>query len=172
MNMKPHKLILVGDEKVGKTTFINQGLTCQFEQKYIPTKGAEIDLIAFPTNMGEVTFEVHDITGQDRFADFSAYFREAECAIVMFRLDSKLSYKRVKLWIAIIRTHHYDIPIVLCGNKCDLKQMVKKEDITLVEDMNLLNYHDISAKSGYQIANPFLYLIRYFHGNLDIGWIN
>ena len=33
------KLVLIGDEGIGKTTFIKRHRTCEFEKKYIPTSG-------------------------------------------------------------------------------------------------------------------------------------
>jgi GTP-binding nuclear protein Ran len=49
-----------------------------------------------------------------------------------------------------------NIPIVLCGNKVDVKERkVKAKTITFHRKKNL-QYYDISAKSNYNFEKPFL----------------
>jgi GTP-binding nuclear protein Ran len=51
------------------------------------------------------------------------------------------------------------IPIVLCGNKVDVKERkVKAKTITFHRKKNL-QYYDISAKSNYNFEKPFLYVM-------------
>jgi GTP-binding nuclear protein Ran len=51
-----------------------------------------------------------------------------------------------------------NIPIVLCGNKVDVKERkVKAKTITFHRKKNL-QYYDISAKSNYNFEKPFLYV--------------
>ena len=57
------------------------------------------------------------------------------------------------------------IPIVLCGNKVDVKERkVKAKTITFHRKKNL-QYYDISAKSNYNFEKPFLWLARKLVGN-------
>lgn len=58
-----------------------------------------------------------------------------------------------------------NIPIVLCGNKVDVKERkVKAKSITFHRKKNL-QYYDISAKSNYNFEKPFLWLARKLVGN-------
>lgn len=58
-----------------------------------------------------------------------------------------------------------NIPIVLCGNKVDVKERkVKAKTITFHRKKNL-QYYDISAKSNYNFEKPFLWLGRKLVGN-------
>lgn len=53
-----------------------------------------------------------------------------------------------------------NIPIVLCGNKVDVKnRQVKPKQVTFHRKKNL-QYYEISAKSNYNYEKPFLYLAR------------
>lgn len=53
-----------------------------------------------------------------------------------------------------------NIPIVLVGNKVDVKdRKVKAKMITFHRKKNL-QYYDISAKSNYQFEKPFVWLLR------------
>ena len=67
-----------------------------------------------------------------------------------------------------------NIPIVLCGNKVDVKERkVKAKTITFHRKKNL-QYYDISAKSNYNFEKPFLWLARKLVGNpqlVRIFWL-
>ena len=53
-----------------------------------------------------------------------------------------------------------NIPIVLVGNKVDVKERkVKAKQITFHRKKNL-QYYDISARSNYNFEKPFLWLAR------------
>lgn len=60
------------------------------------------------------------------------------------------------------------VPIVLCGNKVDVKERkVKAKTITFHRKKNL-QYYDISAKSNYNFEKPFLWLARKLVGNTNL----
>ena len=57
-----------------------------------------------------------------------------------------------------------NIPIVLCGNKVDVKnRQVKAKQVTFHRKKNL-QYYEISAKSNYNFEKPFLYLAKKLAG--------
>ena len=61
------------------------------------------------------------------------------------------------------------IPIVLCGNKVDVKERkVKAKTITFHRKKNL-QYYDISAKSNFE--KPFLWLARKLVGNPQLEFV-
>ena len=62
-----------------------------------------------------------------------------------------------------------NIPIVLCGNKVDVKnRQVKAKQVTFHRKKNL-QYYEISAKSNYNFEKPFLYLARKLTGCRPLG---
>ena len=61
-----------------------------------------------------------------------------------------------------------NVPIVLTGNKVDVKERkVKAKAITFHRKKNL-QYYDISAKSNYNFEKPFLWLARKLTGNASL----
>ena len=76
----------------------------------------------------------------------------------MFDVTSRVTYKNVPSWHKDLVRVCEGIPIVLCGNKVDIKdRKVKPKQITFHRKKNL-QYYEISAKSNYQFERPFLYL--------------
>ena len=78
----------------------------------------------------------------------------------MFDVTSRITYKNVPNWHRDLVRVCGDIPIVLCGNKVDIKdRKVKAKQITFHRKKNV-HYYDVSAKSNYNFEKPFLYLAR------------
>ena len=74
-------------------------------------------------------------------------------------------------WIGDLVRVCENIPIVLCGNKVDVKdRKVKAKTITFHRKKNL-QYFDISAKSNYNFEKPFLWLARKLAGNQSLEFV-
>merc|ERR1711900_74869 len=125
------KLVLVGDGGVGKTTLVKRHLTGEFEKKYIPTLGVEVHPLKFTTNCGDLCFNVWDTAGQEKFGGLrDGYYIQGQCAIIMFDVTSRITYRNVPNWHRDIVRVCENIPIVLCGNKVDVKdRQVKARNI-------------------------------------------
>ncbi|EGX44347.1 hypothetical protein AOL_s00193g75 [Orbilia oligospora ATCC 24927] len=174
------KLVLVGDGGTGKTTFVKRHLTGEFEKKYIATLGVEVHPLGkfppsssgFSTNFGQIQFDVWDTAGQEKFGGLrDGYYINGQCGIIMFDVTSRITYKNVPNWHRDLVRVCENIPIVLCGNKVDVKERkVKAKTITFHRKKNL-QYYDISAKSNYNFEKPFLWLARKLSGESTLEFI-
>lgn len=89
----------------------------------------------------------------------------------MFDVTSRITYKNVPNWHRDLVRVCENIPIVLCGNKIDVKdRKVKAKQITFHRKKNL-QYFDISAKSNYQFEKPFLWLARKLTGDANLTFV-
>lgn len=166
------KMVLVGDGGTGKTTFVKRHLTGEFEKKYEPTIGVEVHPLDFTTNRGKIRFYCWDTAGQEKFGGLrDGYYIHGQCAIIMFDVTSRLTYKNVPTWFRDLCRVCENIPIVLCGNKVDVKnRQVKPKQVTFHRKKNL-QYHEISAKSNYNYEKPFLYLARKLVGDPNLHFV-
>ncbi|KAJ8607438.1 hypothetical protein MRB53_040288 [Persea americana] len=166
------KLVLVGDGGTGKTTFVKRHLTGEFEKKYIATLGVEVHPLDFTTNLGPIRFDVWDTAGQEKFGGLrDGYYINGQCGIIMFDVTSRITYKNVPNWHRDLVRVCENIPIVLTGNKVDVKERkVKAKTITFHRKKNL-QYYDISAKSNYNFEKPFLWLARKLVGNPTLEFV-
>ncbi|KAF3441259.1 hypothetical protein FNV43_RR15172 [Rhamnella rubrinervis] len=86
------------------------------------------------------------------------------CAIIMFDVTACLTYKNVPTWHRDLCRVCENMPIVLCGNKVDVKnRQVNAKQVTFQRKKNL-QYYEISAKSNYNFEKPFLYLAKKLAG--------
>jgi len=78
----------------------------------------------------------------------------------MFDLTDRSSYKNVETWYKDLTRVCENIPIVLVGNKADMKERkLKANQITFHRRRNL-QYYNVSAKSNYHYEKPFVWLLK------------
>jgi GTP-binding nuclear protein Ran len=167
-----YKIVLVGDGGSGKSSYVKRMRTGEFEKKYIATQGVDVSPLTFQTNYGPVVFKMWDCAGQEKFGGLrDVYYTKADGAIVMFDLTSKVTFANVPNWILSLGKVASDIPVIICGNKVD----VKDRKVTHNEIKELLpadaKYYDISARSNYNFEKPFLDLARQLTGHQDLVFI-
>ena len=143
----------------------------------------------FHTNRGAIRFNVWDTAGQEKFGGLrdgyyiqvccEIWFKgssykitfQGQCAIVMFDVTSRVTYKNVPNWHRDLVRVCENIPIVLTGNKVDIKdRKVKAKSIVFHRKKNL-QYYDISAKSNYNFEKPFLWLARKLIGDPNLEFV-
>jgi GTP-binding nuclear protein Ran len=86
------------------------------------TLGVEVHPLKFSTNFGTICFNVWDTAGQEKFGGLrDGYYIQGQCGIIMFDVTSRITYKNVPNWHRDLERVCENIPIVLCGNKVDVK---------------------------------------------------
>ncbi|KAM0869610.1 hypothetical protein ACQ4PT_040563 [Festuca glaucescens] len=112
------------------------------------TIGVEVRPLDFQTNRGKIRFDCWDTAGQEKFGGLrDGYYIHGQCAIIMVCAN---------------------IPIVLCGNKVDVKNRQVKSKMATFHRKKNLQYYEISAKSNYNFKKPFLYLARKLSGDMSL----
>lgn len=167
--MPNYKIILVGDGGVGKSTLFKRLSSRQFQTRYIPTLGVEINEIVFNTNQGPIKFEVWDTAGKEIHRGLlDGYAIGAHAVIGLCDLTSKESVDNMDYWYRMMNSRV--LPSVACGNKFDLDP--NGEKISEQKKMNLLQkwgmYYNISVKTKYDYEQPFLYLAQKLSNRNDL----
>ena len=134
--------------------------------------GVAVHPLEFHTNCGPIRFDCWDTAGQEKFGGLrDGYYIHGQCAIIMFDVTSRTTYKNVPTWHRDITRVCEDIPIVLCGNKVDVRnRQVRAKTITFHRKKNL-QYYELSAKSNYNFEKPFLYLARKLAGDPNLQFV-
>ena len=102
------------------------------------TLGVEVHPLTFNTNFGTICFNVWDTAGQEKFGGLrDGYYIQGQCGIIMFDVTSRITYKNVPNWHRDLKRVCENIPIVLCGNKVD----VKVRGIPYMSATELLPWH-------------------------------
>merc|ERR1711935_869265 len=128
--------------------------------------------MTFYTSKGAILFNVWDTAGQEKLGGLrDGYYIGGQCGIIMFDVCSRITYQNVPKWYKDLVRVCDSIPIVLVGNKVDVKdRKVKAKQITFHRKKNL-QYYDISAKSNYNFEKPFLWLARKLSGDNQLHFV-
>ena len=133
MNNRGHKLVIIGNDKVGKTALRYKLVDGYFDDRYVPTLAIENNIYEFE---GE-RIEIWDTAGKQQFKGLDeGYYIGADIFLVMFDLNDHSSFTSIEHWISKARKTCGDIPIVLCGNKSEISQIEQVFIDHKVEEIN------------------------------------
>ena len=162
-----HKIVVIGDASVGKTSLIKKYTAGSFNQEYIKTVGAQFS--RYSKVIGDnirVRLLFWDISGQDEFEFMRPkFYHGARGAIVTFDLTREDTSKNVMTWYNELRRHVGVIPTILFGNKFDLIKDPDSFDDSIIEkeiEMDkFYKFYKTSAKTGAHVHEAFDAIIRH-----------
>ena len=125
MSHTTHKVVILGEGRVGKTSLVSRFVKGEFSpteestvqanmynKKKVDIEGVKVDL------------SIWDTAGQERFHALGPiYYRNAAGAVLVYDITDADTFERVKNWIKELRQQVGDsIQIVICGNKGDMEK--------------------------------------------------
>jgi len=151
-------VIFLGETEVGKTSIIKKYKENIFQTSMLSTAGIDyiIDESQFDGKIYK--FKIFDTAGQERFKSIAGNtIKVAHGFFVVFSLTNIKSFYQVKYWITTIKENspNKNIPIILIGNKCDLKKEVQDELINEYKNNKGIKYFETSALTGKNIHKIF-----------------
>ncbi|KAL0993455.1 hypothetical protein UPYG_G00108150 [Umbra pygmaea] len=163
-----HRMVILGSKKVGKTAIISRFLNGKVEEQYTPT--IEDFHRKFYSIRGDVyQLDILDTSGNHPFPAIRRLsILTGDVFILVFSFDNRDSFQEVqRLKRQIYETksclknktkENVDVPIVICGNKCDreLSREVQNDEIEqLVSGDEQCAYYEISAKWNTNVDQMF-----------------
>ena len=159
------KVIIVGDQAVGKSCLAIKASRNYFEDFYSPTVGFEF--VSFNVRVQDkiIKLQIWDTCGQEVYRSLiSSFFRSASLAIVVYSIDTEDSFNNIEKWLNDIKTQsNPDIKIFLIGNKADLedkRRLTKEQGEQLCRDHKLAFFMETSAKTGFNVQNVFIQVAK------------
>ncbi len=160
------KLVLLGDNSVGKTSFINRFAYKKFDSEYNPTIGAEITKTRL--RFKGIIFEIMiwDIAGQVLFENLAQQFiLEADLAILLYDITRINTFMNIENWNNYVKKIvGKKIPTLLVGNKSDLeglRMVFIKNALKLARELEI-PFIETSAKDDTNIKDTLIMLLSEF----------
>ena len=157
-----NKIYIVGGRGVGKTTFLYQIHSGQFNDSL---SHSEIGIAIYQYKKGSKVFTIKELTDDENFSKTNILKNELEDVIlifVLFALDDKESFEHAKNLIQFIKNNlinNEEMHIILLGNKQDLIEsnpsgniVERKEIDQYIFNIENLRYYEISCKTNYNIS--------------------
>ena len=147
------KICIVGNGGVGKTS-IKQILTgAKFKNEYVATMGTDFSVKDYEytkaTHSTRIRFLIFDLAGQKRYRTGQKNFMVGSHAVVLvYDISNKKSIQEIPEWLREFKSAvKRNVPIVLVGNKIDLREKIGKDGITYEDGIVLSN--NIQRSLGY-----------------------
>ena len=120
----PFKVVIVGKLNVGKTSLLRRACTNTFSPHTQSTIGVHIDYakIEFPSH--NVTLQVYDTAGEERFRALTrSFYRGAHGAILVYDTTRDDSLEELDSFAQDIKAAvPHDVQLLVLGTKTDLKE--------------------------------------------------
>ena len=155
-----YKLIVIGDENVGKTSIINRFKTNQFTGDYEPTVGLDFQSIPLLIDNQNVTLLLYDTAGQEKFRSLiPLYTKDSNIILLIYDTTNPESFNNIEKWYeSLSNVNKEEAIFVLVGNKIDLteqRQIKEEEGKKYADDHNYM-FQEVSALTGDGIQELFL----------------
>ncbi|XP_069906294.1 ras and EF-hand domain-containing protein isoform X1 [Oryctolagus cuniculus] len=167
---KAYKIVLAGDAAVGKSSFLMRLCKNEFRGNTSATLGVDFQMKTLFVDGERTVLQLWDTAGQERFRSIAkSYFRRADGVLLLYDVTCEKSFLNVREWIDMIAdAAHEMIPIMLVGNKADLRDSASAEGQQCVSgyfgEKLAMTYGalfcETSAKDGSNVVEAVLHLAR------------
>ena len=160
MDILRTKVALVGDQRVGKTSIVNQLVKQFFNNTYMTTLGVDYNTHEIKIRDTNYNVQLHliDCTGFSAFSDLvSSQVKDANYVLYVYDATNLESFQTIKLWkenIKMVLTNKNCVEYLI-GNKID------QESKITVDDSSIKNIANLYKLKPYQIS-AVLYFLKYY----------
>ncbi|MFW9969224.1 MAG: Rab family GTPase [Candidatus Odinarchaeota archaeon] len=158
------KITLLGEANVGKTSLVYRFIENKFRENYKSTLGVNLlkkDMNI--SNYGDVSAQIWDLGGQESFKSLrKLYLEGANGALLVYDMTNRKSFEKLSEWTESFRGARGNAPIMLIGNKSDLKKqiLITENDSQKYAKANDMPLIITSAKTGQNVEEAFINLTK------------
>ncbi|XP_041074567.1 ras and EF-hand domain-containing protein-like isoform X2 [Polyodon spathula] len=171
-----YRLVLAGDAGAGKSSFLLRLCMNEFRGNIPTTLGVDFQMKKLLVDGERTMLQIWDTAGQERFRSIAkSYFRKAHGVLLLYDVTSDRSFLNIREWIDEIRdSTDNPIPLILIGNKCDLRaEMPESSCVNTAHGEKLaMTYNSLfcetSAKDGTNVVEAVLHLAREVRKKVNI----
>ena len=164
---KEYTICLGGSTISGKTTYINTYRNKSFFESYSTTIGFDIFNLQTPKPIDKEVFIFDTACWGGRYDRLNQnYLINADGVLLLFDLSSKDDFDGLPHCLDMITDFYEleDFPVLLIGNKSDLKKEVNEEEIKQFQiNGNFIGYFEISCKNLRNVNESLDFLINYLY---------
>jgi len=156
------KLMMIGDQAVGKTALLVRFADDDFNESVLPTIGIDFKIKTIELGGKRIKLQIWDTAGQERFRTITqAYYRGAMGILLLYDVTNAKSLQNVRNWVRNIEGNApQTVNKVLVGNKSDMaaqRQVLAAEGQKLADEFGM-RFFETSARNNQNVSETFLCL--------------
>ena len=158
------KVVIIGDENVGKTSLVRQLCEHKFETSQTPSRVVDFHIKPVELPDGWVKITIWDVAGPARFQVVrESFYPGCTAAALVFDLSTHITFDHLEGWLEEIRKVVPQIKILLVGNKKDIEHSSPVNLSTFLKKEVLIPYIETSAKTSEGVEEMFTLLANEAH---------
>ena len=157
LNRTSVNMIIVGDKKVGKTSYANKLKDNSFTEEYIPTKLDEDERFICKAINGERTYHLNVAIINNVNNISEELKRQLDYCLIFYDMNNENSIDfGINLFENYLKSELNTVTnvslshVIFIGNKCDLNQNINSKIEKICEE-NKMNHFEISIKDNIHI---------------------
>lgn len=161
---KQYKLLLIGEQAVGKSSLMNRYVDNVFEMNIMGTAGLDLKKKIVEIKGEKIKIFIFDTAGQERFRSIAKnQYKKADGIIVIYDVTDRKSFESVNRWLDSIKAEiEGGTESLLIGNKIDLasERVVSQKEGEDIAKSNNIPFIETSAKESLNVKDAFLKVIN------------
>jgi small GTP-binding protein len=170
---KVYKIVLIGDENVGKEILRKNYFGYNQEFTAFDDKGLTFAIKRVESEEIKVAFQIWDLGSKEEFDSARPYFyRDSKGAFLVFDVTNPSSFQNLPKWLEELWKKVGKVPMVICGNRANLREGKEKKEIVRTElgkeycrrikekTGKDVIYIETSEETGENLDEAFLFLAK------------
>ena len=158
-------ILLLGNQAVGKTSFILRFCEDTFNDLQLSSSGIDIKNKEIKRRDKNIKLKIFDTAGQERFKSISkSYFKKADGILLLYDISNKDTFDSIISWVESIKEclDLSEIGILIVGNKCEIpdeEKVVNNEMKEKLENDLKVKVMEASARDNKNVEECYMYLV-------------
>jgi small GTP-binding protein len=161
-----YKVVIAGDENVGKTSLVRQYCEGRFETSRISTIGVDFQTKVVTLPGGDVKLSIWDMAGQERFNVVrTGFYRGTRAAALVYDLAVPETLEHLQKWYEEIRSNCTCQKFLMIGNKADLVEERNTRNAEKFAQLIGADHLVTSAATSEGVSGLFIKLAELSHNS-------
>ena len=154
------KMLLIGEQAVGKSSLINQYVEGKFELNLLCAAGLDLKKKMITVNNKQVKLMIYDSAGHERYRGLAKnQLHTTKGILIVYDVTERSSFDALTFWLKSYKENaHSGSVCLVIGNKIDLKdkRVVSTEEGKNIAQQYGVHFIETSAKDAINVEEAFL----------------
>lgn len=158
------KLLLLGEQAVGKSSLINQYVDGKFDINLLCAAGLDLKKKYIKIDTTPIKLMIFDSAGHERYRGLSKnQLYNTKGVLIVYDVTDKESFNAISFWMKSVGEYlRPESSCIIIGNKIDLykERKVFTEEGKKLADQYGVHFIETSAKSSQNVETAFTWIVK------------